>query len=261
MKNKMVIVVIVIILIVGCIFVYYSNKNGMFGFDLETNKEITNIEKENNELSLKELSKIVFTKNKDIKKVTDMDDLELIHAAIGISVNYVDTITGKEIKDIVKKHFGVDNVRLVDITCDLDKTEYHDNRMYIYNSKKDKYESNPEHISHVANSDGITYYIVNGKETTQDDSYIFTGQIFYVYNGCNWDVCGHTGVYDVYLSYEDALNKTNKQFNAYEKEEFCSKTGCSKSKVYEEIKDKIKTVNFYYRKKNNNYVFEHYEVK
>ena len=261
MKKNRMLIVILVILIVGCIGIYYSNKNGFFDFNSETNKEIIDIENENKKLSLRELSDIVFTKSKDTKKVTDMDDLELIHAAIGISVNYVDTITGKEIKEIVKNYFNVDNIKLVDITCDLGKSEVHDNRMYIYNSKKDKYESNPEHISHVANSDGITYYIVNGKDTTEDDYYIYSGQIFYVYNGCNWDVCGHTGIYDVYLSYEDALNKTNKQFNAYEIEGLCKKNSCSKSKVYEEIKNKIKTVSFYYKKNKDNYIFDHYEVK
>ena len=261
MKKNRMLIVILVILIVGCIGIYYSNKNGFFDFNSETNKEIIDIENENKKLSLRELSDIVFTKSKDTKKVTDMDDLELIHAAIGISVNYVDTITGKEIKEIVKNYFNIDNINLVDITCDLEKSEVHDNRMYIYNSKKDKYESNPEHISHVANSDGITYYIVNGKETTEDDYYIYSGQIFYVYNGCNWDTCGHTGIYDVYLSYEDALNKTSKHFNAYEKEGLCKKTGCSKSKVYEEIKDEIKTVSFYYKKNKDNYIFDHYEVK
>ena len=261
MKKRVFLIIIFAILLVGCIFVYSSNKNGMFVFNVEDNKKIIDIENENKKLSLKELSDIVFTREKDTKKVTDMSDLELIHAAIGISSNYIDTITGTEIKEIVKEYFNVDNVSLVDITCNLKKSENHDNRMYIYNSKTDKYESNPEHIAHGVTGNGIIHNIINGEETTQDDFYVYSGEIFYVYNECGWDVCGSNGKYDVYLSYGDALNKTNKQFNAFEKEGLCLKNNCDKNKIYEEIKDKIKTVSFYYTKNNDNYVFDHYEVK
>lgn len=262
MKKKMFIVVILVVLVVGCIGVYNSNKDGMFSFDKNDNTKIKNIENENRELSLKELSNIVFTIKKDTKKVTDMDDLELIHASVGISVKYIDTITGSEIRDILKKYFNIDKVKFVDITCDLPMSDDHDNRMYIYNSKTDKYVSNPDHISHVgANSDGIIHKIVNGSETTEGDFYVYSGQIFYAYNKCGWDICGSNDIYDVYLSYDDAHNKVNKQFNAYDKRGFCSKSTCDENKIYEEIKDEIKTISFYYKKNNDNYVFDHYEIK
>ena len=261
MKNKMVLVVIIVILVVGCIGVYYSNKNGLFVFDAVDNSEIINIENENKELSLKELSDIVFTIDKNTKTVNDMNDLELIHAAVGISVKYIDTITGTEIKDILKDYFGVNKINFVDITCNLPMSDDHDNRMYIYNSKTDKYESNPEHIAHNGTNNGIIHKIVNGRETIEEDFYVFSGNIFYVYNKCGWDICGSNNIYDVYLSYEDAYNKVNKKFNAREKEGFCSKGDCDADKIYEEIKDEIKTVSFYYKKNNDNYVFDHYEVK
>ena len=267
MKNKrtkiirsVFILVLLIMLVVGCIKIYYSNRNGVFVFDADENNKIINIEKENKELSLKELSNIVFAVNKDNKKATEMSDLELVRAAVAISTKYIDTITGTEIKKIVKDYFNIDNVKFVDIPCNLPMSEEHDNRMYIYNSKTDKYESNPEHLGHGGSSNGISYYIMNKKETTEGNYYVYSGNIFYVDNGCIWDTCGSTGMYDVYLSYSDASNKVNKQFNAYEKEELCNNT-CDNDKIYEEIKDNVKTIKFYYKKKTDNYVFDHYEIK
>ena len=102
MKNKIFLIIILVILIVGCIGVYYSNNEGMFVFNKDDNDKIIKIEKENKQLSLKELSNIVFTVEKSTKKSTDMSDLELIHAAVAISTKYIDTITGDEIKKIVK---------------------------------------------------------------------------------------------------------------------------------------------------------------
>ncbi len=261
MGKKFFLVIILVILIVSCIWIYNSNDNGRFVFNIDDNNKIIEIEKENKQLSLKELSDIVFTKDKSTKKKSDISDLELIRAAIKISVKNVDTITGKEIKEIVKKYFDIDKVNLVDITCNLPMSEEHDNRMYIYNSKIDKYESNPDHIAHSGSGNGITYYIMNGKETTENDYYIYSGEIFYVYNKCGWDVCRSNNIYDVYLSYEDATNKINKQFNAYEKEGLCKKNKCDNNKIYEEIKDNVKTISFYYRKNDKNYVFDYYEVK
>lgn len=261
MGKKILLILMLAILIVGCIWIYNSNDNGRFMFNIDDNNKIIEIEKENKQLSLKELSNIVFTKEKSTKKKSDMSDLELIHDAVSISPKYVDTITGKEIKEIVKKYFDIDKINLVDITCDFPMSDDHDNRMYIYNSKTDKYVSNPNHIAHNGNSNGIVYYIMNGKETTEDDYYIYSGEIFYVYNKCGWDICRSNDIYDVYLSYSDAVNKINKQFNAYEKSGLCKKNKCDNNKIYEEIKDNIKTISFYYKKNNDNYVFDYYEVK
>lgn len=258
MKHKILLIVMLFILITGCIGIYNSNRNGRFVFLEANNNKIMNLEKD---MTLEDLSTIVFTEDKDTKKVSDISDLELIHDIVSISTKYIDTITGKEIKRLGKKYFNVDNIKFVDITCNLPMSEDHDNRMYIYNPKTDKYEYNQEHISHGGISNGITYYIVNKKETIEDDYYIYSGNIFYVYNGCSWDICGNTNIYDVYLSYSDALNKVNKQFNAYEKEELCKKSKCNNNKIYEEIKDNVKTVSFYYKKNNDNYVFDYYEVK
>ncbi len=259
--KRILLLVVSVILIVGCIWVYCSNNNGLFVFNKDDNDTIINIENKNKKIGLKELSDVVFTVNKDTKKVTDMDDLELIHAAIAISVKHVDTITGTEIKNIVKKYFGIDKVNLVDITCNLPMSEDHDNRMYIYNSKTDKYVSNPDHIAHGGGSNSISHYIMNKQETTEGNYYVLSGDIFYVDNGCMWDVCGSTGIYNVYLSYSDASNKTNMQFNAYEKDGLCVKNTCDNKKIYEEIKDNAKIVSFYYKKNKDNYVFDHYEVK
>ncbi|MBR5370151.1 MAG: hypothetical protein IK137_02485 [Bacilli bacterium] len=261
MGKRILLVVIFVILVLGCIGIYKSNNNGMFVFNKDDNNKIINIENENKELGLKEFSDIVFTKEKNIKNKNEMSDLELIHDAVSISPKYIDTITGSEIKKIVKKYFGINNINLVDITCDLPMSDDHDNRMYIYNSKTDKYKYNPDHISHNDISDGIVYYIMNGKETTEGDHYIYSGEIFYVYNKCGWDVCKSNNIYDVYLSYEDATNKINKQFNAYEKDGLCKKNKCDNNKIYKEIKDNVKTISFYYRKNDKNYVFDYYEVK
>ena len=261
MKKKILLIIVSIILVAGCIGIYNSNKKGLFVFNVDENKKIINIENENKELSLKELSSLIFKVNQDTKKVSDMTDLELIHAAIGISVRHVDTITGVEIKEIVKKYFNIDNVNLVDITCNLKMSDDHDNRMYIYNPKTDKYENNPEHLGHGGKSNGIGYYIMNGKETIEGEFYIYSGEIFYYYNGCVWDTCGSTGIFDIYLSYEDANNKSNKQFSAYEKDDICVNSTCDTNKIYELIKDNIKTISFYYKKNNDIYVFDHYEVK
>ena len=85
------------------------------------------------------------------------------------------------------------------------------------------------------------------------------------YYGCYGVTCDGTTIVDIYLTYEDAVNKTNKVMNAIENAEYCKKIGsvsydCDVDKIARSLEN-VKTINFYYKKVNNNYVFDHYEIK
>ena len=97
MKNKIFLIIILVILIVGCIGVYYSNNEGMFVFNKDDNDKIIKIEKENKQLSLKELSNIVFTVEKSTKKSTDMSFVENVKESYNELVHKVSWPTRKEL--------------------------------------------------------------------------------------------------------------------------------------------------------------------
>ena len=129
--------------------------------------------------------------------------------------------------------------------------------MYIFNSSIDKYEYNVNHPGHGGGSDGISVYLADGEVSTDGEHYVYSEKIFYYYHGCVWDTCGPTGIFDIYLSYTDAKNQTNRLMDA---QGYCSDYGCDEEKIYEEIKEKVKTVNFYYKMIDGRYVFDYYEI-
>ena len=292
-KKPVFLIILLIILGIGCIVTgYYLNKSGIFN-KLESEpieeekkeevKEETNVknqsENENKDvvvsensknidvtkldISLEKFSNVVFARNG--KKVVKRDEIvgeQLIGNLIALSGKNIENITGKELKYLASKYFEVDNLEFANLTCSNEITPNHTTNVFmIYNEETDKYEYNPNHSGHGGSSDGIMTILKDGKESTDGGYYTYSYKLYYIYTGCIWDTCGWNGIYDVYLSYEDAANKNNKVLAAADDENYCINEKCDDDKIYEAIKEKVETVKFYYKKNNDNYVFDHYEIK
>ena len=186
---------------------------------------------------------------------------KLIHILVALSGKSITEVTGTELKELAVKYFDITNLEFVDQHCGIEKTETHDDVMYLYNSTTDKYEYNENHPGHGGSSTGIGSHLVTGTKSTEGEYFVYSRPVFYIYNGCVGDICGPTGIYDVYLTYEDVVNKTNKLFNAFDNSDYCQNESCNDDKIYENIKDKVQTVYFYFKNSNGNYVFESYEIK
>ena len=292
-KKPVFLIILLIILGIGCIGTgYYLNESGIFNKlesepieeeNKEEVKEETNVknqsENENKDvvvsensknidvtkldISLEKFSNVVFARNG--KKVVKRDEIvgeQLIGNLIALSGKNIENITGKELKYLASKYFEVDNLEFANLTCSNEITPNHTTNVFmIYNEETDKYEYNPNHSGHGGSSDGIMTILKDGKESTDGGYYTYSYKLYYIYTGCIWDTCGWNGIYDVYLSYEDAANKNNKVLAAADDENYCINEKCDDDKIYEAIKEKAKTVKFYYKKNNDNYVFDHYEIK
>ena len=299
-NNKIVWIILLVIVMIGCLIGgYFLNDSEMFhklksnsdeekikeekseknniknqneqkeiGIEDEKNDD-SNIKKTNNidvtklDISLEKFSNVVFTRNgKNVVKRDEIVGEQLIGNLVALSGKNIESITGKELKYLASKYFEVNNLEFANLTCPNEITPNHTTNVFmIYNEETDKYEYNPNHSGHGGSSDGIMTILIDGKESTDGGYYTYSYKLYYIYTGCIWDTCGWNGIYDVYLSYEDAVNKNNKVLAAADDENYCVNEKCDDDKIYEAIKDKTKTVKFYYKKNNDNYVFDHYEVK
>ena len=277
-KSPIGMIILVIVLMIGCLVGgYFLSDSGLLNKkSADTNEKKTNTntkkEKEVKEVEMdwgegfdvENVSKNIFDREKSNFNINGIDKEDLIMLLYSLrsnkSVNF-NEITGKELKSIAKKYFNLDEVEFVNITCKYN-VNHGDNVLYIYNSSTDMYEYNTKHGGHGGKPDGIRSFLYSPIKTKKGEYYIFSMDIFYDYNGCVTDICGPSGVDDIYLTYEDALKKENRVLSAIDAG-YCLSDGtnCDYQKVYEAIKDKVKQVKFYYKKVNGNYIFDHYEVK
>ena len=238
-------------------------------------KEIVTMDEKNGEtivneetdinIDLKTFSKLLFKKNISNRSVGEINGEELIRLLFSLNNNLFTSTTGTKLKETAHDYLGIDNVDFVDITCSyFDKSDT--NVLYTYNKDIDKYDRNPNHGSHGFSQDGINYYFFDGKESSDQNYYIYSVGLIYYYNGCKSEVCGPTSSMDIYLSYEDIVNKTNKVMNAIENSNLCKKVDygegyeCNLEEISKAVTNP-KTVNFYYKKVNDKYVFVKYEIK
>ena len=228
-------------------------------------KDIVDDSKQSNKTNdLSYFSRVVFQKDKSILTVNDLNGENLIRdlEALSGSTSF-DSVTGKYLKEIASNNFGINDVSFVDITCGFEHSDGTTNVMHKYNKETDKYENNPEHKGHGGGSNGIGYNFIGGKTGIVDDYYTYTVGIYYSSDGCVTDTCGPLTSLDVYLNYEDAVNKTNRVMNVVDDSECCNKIdvgySCDPNIIYSKINNAKKVI-FYYKKENNNYVFSKYEI-
>lgn len=273
-KGLIILVVILLLLCIGMGVFIFMNKDKIFAKDTPSTKENAakkeKVQKEEDlpndiKTNLKELSDVVFEFDKSSLKVNDIDKERLINNLVAIDKKgSVTDITGTRLKELALKYYNISDLELVDITCGWDHNNQSTNVMYIYNSSIDKYEYNPEHAGHGGSSLGIRAYKFDDKVLKEDDNYIYSTHVFYEDTGCTAGICGPLEKLDIYYTYEDAINKTNKVMDAVTNSSLCEKIEvgykCDDKKIYDKVKEKTKTINFYYKKVNDNYVFEKYEI-
>lgn len=292
-NGLIILVVIILLLCVGIGAFVFMNKDKIFAKDTQSTQENASkteeVQKEENaskteevkeeknltddiKTYLKELSNVVFELDKSSLKVNDIDKKRLIYNLVAINnlvaidkKGSITDITGTRLKELALKYYNISDLELVDITCDWDHNNKGTNVMYIYNSSIDKYKDNPEHAGHGGSSLGIGAYKFDDKVFEEDDNYIYSTHVFYEDIGCIYDTCGPLEKLDIYYTYEDAVNKTNKVMDASTDSSLCEKIKpagykCDDNKIYDKIKENTKTVNFYYRKANDNYIFEKYKI-
>ena len=216
---------------------------------------------------IEKINKVVFKKQLNSLNVSEYDKKRMIYDLAYLSNQKgLDEITGKELKEAALKYFNITDLDFIDITCSYNHDDGSSNVKYIYNPEKDMYEYNENHGKHDEYGDGINYYISDGKLDNKGEYYTYTANVFYTYNGCSSSECGPITSFDVYSSYDDVVNKTNKIMNAVNEDHYCKKSdsgsySCDLEKIYNGIKDKTKTIVFSYKKINNNYVFDNYVIK
>ena len=191
--------------------------------------------------------------------INDLDGDQLIKKLVLLSGKSFEKVTGNELKQIAKKYFALSSFEFVNVSCDSGYSD-HDTTMYIYNPQTDKYEYNKNHPGHGGKSDGIFYQLEDESTFVENDFVVYSAKIYFVYNGCISDTCGPTGIHEIYRSYEDASQRANMVLNAFDSN-FCVDYYCDDKKIYTDIKEKLKTVKFYYKNVDDNYLFEYYEIK
>lgn len=268
-KSPIGMIILVIVLMIGCLVGgYFLSDSGVLSKksdDKTEKKSTTDNKKEKEEKDggpseeyLEKVSEVVFEQKKSSLYLKDIDKEKLISNLFKLINKSGDEVTGTELKELAVKYFGITDLEFVDLTCGLDGIV-----TSKYNPATDKYEHNYNHPGHGGFGDGVSHKLFNLKKTQEGDYYVFSMGIFYG-NACNHAPCVPDGVEAVYLTYEDALKKENRVLSAVDAgycspyEEFYT---CDWQKLYEDIKDKTKKVKFYYKKVNDNYIFDHYEVK
>ena len=274
-KNSgLIIIILILVLLCGGMGTFvFINKDKLFTEKSESKekKEIIKETKqetvpEDIQTNLKRLSSIIFKYDKNSLEVNGIDKEVLIKDLVLIDKSgSITETTGTRLKELALKYFNISDLKLVNITCGWDHNNQGTNVMYIYNSSTDKYEYNPEHGGHGGGNTGISVYKVDDKAIEENDYYIYSTHIFYKDTGCISDTCGPLEKLDIYYTYEDLVNKSNKAMNAVTDDSLCKKESvgytCDENKIYEKIKANTKIVKFYYKKLNDNYVFEKYIVE
>ena len=228
-----------------------------------------NEELEKDRAVLKENSMIIFEKDKSHLNINKMDSKSLIYDLVYLSKkDSIDNITGKELKEAALKYFNISNLELTDIKCGHDHKDGSSDVLYYYNSETDKYDYNVNHVSNSSSvGDRINHYISDGKLIKKGNDYLYSAKIYYKVDGCKIaSPCESIKYLDIYPTYDDAVNKTNKIMNAAENADYCQKNEngsyiCDSDKISKGLKDKIKAITFYYKKVNDNFVFDKYEIK
>ena len=272
MKKRIIWIIIFIIgivLLASGLFITFgvgANNTSVVSDSNAKNDEVISTEETDTHVDLKTFSKLIFKKDISSRNVSEIKGEELIRLLFSLNGNGLTTnVTGAKLKETAHDYLGIDDVEFADITCSYyDKNDK--NVLYSYNKDTDKYEENLKHGGHGLITDGINYYFIDGKETSDENYYIYSAGLIYYYNGCRSDICTIDTAMDIYLSYEDIVNKTNLVMNAINNSEFCKESEhgvgyeCNLEKISKAVNNP-KNVNFYYKKVNDKYVFVKYEIK
>ena len=268
-NNKGFIIVIILLVLIICGLVGYILYNKSMIDNKEKNvkeekkdvvKEVKDVDKYKENLSL--LSEKIFQYDKESLKNSELEGQDLIYVLSNIGGKSITEITGSELKTIAKENFGVDNLELVGIKCGMNHPAGESDIMLIYNSNTDKYEFNPEHPGHGGGSRGASFYLGDGKASTDGDFYKYTSNIYF-YKTCSGDTCGPIENMNIYLTYKDLDEGINKVMDATSNDKLCQQAefgySCDFDAIYNAIKDKTKTISFYYKLVNDKLVFDRYE--
>lgn len=157
--------------------------------------------------TLENLVNIAFINEKEKLKVEDYTDEQKIDIANRlVGKTYQDT-TGTELINEFKKHFGSDQLKFIDIKCNIDHGSDEENIMYKYDSNQDKYIYNDNHPGHGGSGATIgSLFSFDSIEKTKDGYKMNTGVLFY--DGDGFDT-GPFGYGNAYKSYNDAKDKKN----------------------------------------------------
>lgn len=271
-KSKGNIIFVLLIIIILGLIGYICYDKGLILNNNKTNEPTEKIENKEPEEKINiteeeleimdKVSKSVFSKEEKFTK-DELQGQVLIETLSLISNKHLTEITGTELKELAKKYFNLDNIEFVGISCGMEHEG--DNNYLIYNQSTDKYEFNENHPGHGGVS-GTSDGALNYKESeVKNGTYLYKMAIFYKFDGCDYDICGPTEKYEIYQTKNDLINKTNKLLDAT-KEGYCSEYiqdgqtyyNCDDKTIYEQVKDKLKTVTFKYKKIDNRLIFDSY---
>ena len=264
------IVLIVVLILVICGLVGYilydktsDDIKSQKGKTVETEKkEEKDASKYKDELAL--LSEKIFVEEKDTLSVDELNGAEFITVLVSISGKSFTDVTGTELKQIAKDNFGVKELDLADIKCGMKHPAGETNVMLIFNPESDKYEFNPNHPGHGGGAKGVSFYFGDGKATVDGDYYTYKANVYF-YKTCSGDTCGPIENMDIYATYNDFEQDTNRIMDATTNEKYCKQVDvgyeCNNDDIYNAIKDKLHSVTFYYKLVNNKPVFVRYEFK
>ena len=276
-SSGLIIIILILVLLCGGMGTFvFINKDKLFTEKSESketkkNKKETKQETKQEKVpedihtNLKRISSIIFEYDKSSLEVNSIDKEKFINDLVSIDKSGdITETTGTRLKELALKYFNISDLELVNITCGWDHNNQGTNVMYIYNPSTDKYEYNLEHAGHGGSSTGISIYKGDDKVIEENDYYIYSTHIIYKDNGCTAGICGPLEKLDIYYTYDDTVNKVNKVIDAVTDNSLCKKEAvgyvCDENKIYEKIKSNTKIVKFYYKKINDNYVFEKYEI-
>ena len=256
-KNLIIFAVIVVALIIAGAVLYFnktggSNNNSNNGQTNNTNKD-NQINYKNKLLSMIDDYNLYFAVDYPIKKVSEIENQELIQFAIKMydkqnnSSIYDKPIEDKLLDEIISEYFGNQvKINHEDYRCLTDND-------VLFKYENNKYSYNEDHLGHGVSvlSDIKTYYIddsVNDNEITIN-THILYGQF-----------SGFDMPSNYYKSYDDSFNEENEVAKVEcEKNDSADLYKCD-AVDYESIKEELPVTSFKFIKNGNNYELKSVEI-